>query len=102
MLDIVPMLVPEGGYDSVYGLNPSSCIKETMLKLISMCVSSGSGTSPSRYCMTCCMLGLMLVNGCNLKKECTKGKHICERGCLTCAYQFWGKVPHGTDHMRCL
>uniref|UniRef100_A0A0E0LGV7 Uncharacterized protein n=1 Tax=Oryza punctata TaxID=4537 RepID=A0A0E0LGV7_ORYPU len=38
----------------------------------------------------------------NLKKECTKGKHICERGCLTCAYQFWGKVPHGTDHMRCL
>jgi hypothetical protein len=31
MLDIVPMLAFDEGYDNAYGSNPSFCIRESML-----------------------------------------------------------------------
>lgn len=66
-LDIVPMLVISCGYDMPEGSNPLFSIKASMLKLISVGVNSGSGMSPLRYCMTCCIVGLALANGCEHK-----------------------------------
>uniref|UniRef100_A0A8R7V0Q2 Uncharacterized protein n=1 Tax=Triticum urartu TaxID=4572 RepID=A0A8R7V0Q2_TRIUA len=66
MLDIVPTLFDEG-YDLMYESNPSFCIKASAWKLCCVGFSSGSGVSPSRYCMTSRMLGLEPGNGCRHK-----------------------------------
>ena len=49
----------------IYESNPWLCNNASML--MPMCVgivSSGSGMSPVRYCITVLMLGLTLANGC--------------------------------------
>uniref|UniRef100_A0A8R7UWP4 Uncharacterized protein n=1 Tax=Triticum urartu TaxID=4572 RepID=A0A8R7UWP4_TRIUA len=62
MLDIVPTLFDEG-YDLMYESNPSFCIKASAWKL--WCAgSSGGSICPSRYWITCRMLGLAHANGC--------------------------------------
>uniref|UniRef100_J3MID8 Uncharacterized protein n=1 Tax=Oryza brachyantha TaxID=4533 RepID=J3MID8_ORYBR len=40
------------------------CIKESMLKLMFVGVSSGSSISPLRNCITCLIVGLLLIKGC--------------------------------------
>ncbi|BAT00902.1 Os07g0262700 [Oryza sativa Japonica Group] len=58
------MVAADDGYDIGYESNPSFCIRAIVLKLIFVDVKSGSGVSPSRYCMTCLMPGLKLADGC--------------------------------------
>uniref|UniRef100_A0A0E0AI52 Uncharacterized protein n=1 Tax=Oryza glumipatula TaxID=40148 RepID=A0A0E0AI52_9ORYZ len=48
--------------------NPLLCIKACIVKLKCLDEISGIGVSPSRYSMTCCMLGLALVNGCEHRR----------------------------------
>jgi hypothetical protein len=56
---IVPMLVPDQEYCRADWSNDVwSCMR--LSKLMSAGVSSGSGASPSRYCMTCLVVGLPL------------------------------------------
>jgi hypothetical protein len=44
--------------------NPWFCSSASMLMPMCAGVSSGSGVSPARYCMTCLMLGLTPASGC--------------------------------------
>uniref|UniRef100_A0A0D3GLX9 Uncharacterized protein n=1 Tax=Oryza barthii TaxID=65489 RepID=A0A0D3GLX9_9ORYZ len=61
---IVPKLFPDHGYCATYGSNPSLCIIASKLEFRVAGVNSGSGASPSRYCMTCRMIGLAPGIGC--------------------------------------
>jgi len=59
---IVPMLVPNHGYcRGDWSNDVWFCMR--LSKLMSAGVSSGSGASPSRYCMTCLIVGLSPGNG---------------------------------------
>uniref|UniRef100_A0A0E0Q3N8 Uncharacterized protein n=1 Tax=Oryza rufipogon TaxID=4529 RepID=A0A0E0Q3N8_ORYRU len=70
---IVPKLFPDHGYCATYGSTPSLCIIASKLEFRVAGVNSGSGASPSRYCMTCRMIGLAPGIGC---------EHISPSACL--------------------
>uniref|UniRef100_A0A0E0LGW3 Uncharacterized protein n=1 Tax=Oryza punctata TaxID=4537 RepID=A0A0E0LGW3_ORYPU len=61
---MVPKLFADHGYRATYVSNPSLCIIASKLEFRVAGVNSGSGASPSRYCMTCRMIGLAPGIGC--------------------------------------
>ena len=60
---MVPMLVADHGYCRT-DWSKDNWLRMRLNKLMFAGASSGSGASPSRYCMTCLMVGLSPGNGC--------------------------------------